>query len=377
MTAARGSGRSALLVTAAIALALGGCHRPPPPPPPISETGKLAQARAAMPASCEKRRAAFDAGGGRIVGGDPARPGSAPWQVEILSSPQYTEQDRAFDAGLAKGDECKLYLAERKTYELSHKCGASYIGGGFVLTAAHCVDNIPGFGGKEGNVLTDRRVRLGTQNLTQEDGFFAIDAVVVHRGYGTDRHLDDIALIRVRPDARIAQFIAAGRLAAIAPMRRRDRAFDKDEPLRVTGWGWMGYRANDSNVTRLDSDRQLQRTPAALQELAVAFVPDATCAADYPDNYGPGTICAGALADDGTVAIRKDSCQGDSGGPLTRAGDRPGDSRTLAGVVSSGRGCGAGTPGLYTRVALYEAWIAAAKTAAKSGEVVRVAQPGA
>ncbi len=370
MTAARGSGCAAL----SILLALSGCHRSPPPPPPTSE---VAEARAPMPASCEKRRAAFDAGGGRIVGGEPAKPGSAPWQVEILSSPQYTEQDRAFDAGLVKGDACKLYLAERATYELSHKCGASYVGGGFVLTAAHCVDNIPGFGGKAGNVLTDRRVLLGTQNLTQVDGLFAVDAVVIHDGYGSERHLDDIALIRVRPDARIARFIAAGRLAAIAPMRKRDRGFDKDEPLRVTGWGWMGYRADDTNVTRLDSDRQLQRNPAALQQLAVAFIPDTTCAADYPDNYGPGTLCAGALANDGSVAIRKDSCQGDSGGPLTRAGDREGDPRTLAGVVSSGRGCGAGTPGLYTRVALYEAWIAAARAAAKSGEVVRLAQPGA
>ena len=273
-------GRAACLLALTIAVALAGCNRAPPPNAPA----QTAQVRAPKVPSCEARRAAFDAGGGRIVGGDPALPRSAPWQVEILSSPQYSEQDRNFDAALAKGDDCKLYLADRKPYELSHKCGASYIGGGFILTAAHCVDNIAGFGGKPGNVLTDRRVRLATQNLTVEDGFFAIDGVVIHRGYGTTRHLDDIALIRVRQDPRIAQFEVSGRLAAIPPMRKADRAFDQGEPLRVTGWGWMGYRADDTNVTRLDSDRQLQRNPAALQQLVVSFVDDRTCAAAYPEN---------------------------------------------------------------------------------------------
>ena len=80
----------------------------------------------------------------------------------------------------ADGDTCKIYLAQRASYELAHKCGGAYIGDGWVATAAHCVDNIPGFDGNEGNVLTDRRMRLGTQNLTVDDGLFAIDAVVIH-----------------------------------------------------------------------------------------------------------------------------------------------------------------------------------------------------
>ncbi len=360
------------VVTLLLVLALAACDRAPPPPAPAQVAQIRTPAAVGTPPTCDERRAAFDAGAGRIVGGEPAKPGTAPWQAEILSSPQYTQQDRDYDAGLAKGDACKAYLADRETYELAHKCGASYIGENFIITAAHCVDNISGFNGKEGNVLTDRRVRLGTQNLTVEDGYFPIDAVVINRGYGTDRHLDDIALIRIRPDARIARFIGARRLAAIPPMRARDRAFDTDEPLRVTGWGWMGYRIDDTNITRLDGDQHLQRNPAALQQLAVSHIADTTCAAEYPKNYGPGTLCAAARADDGTIALRKDSCQGDSGGPLTRAGDRDGDARVLVGLVSSGRGCGSGTPGLYTRVAYYEAWIVAAKAAAKSGTVVRL-----
>jgi secreted trypsin-like serine protease len=323
---------------------------------------------------CGIRRARHDADGTRIVGGEPARPGSAPWQVEILSSPAYDAADRAYDATLEHQDPCKIHLAERRPWELAHKCGGAWIGDGWIATAAHCVDNIPGFDGREGNVLTDRRLRLGTQNISVDDRPFAIDAVVIHGGYSKATKLDDIALVRVAADPRIAEFEANGRLAAVQLMVAADREFDPGEALRVTGWGWMGQRRARDVVTRLDSAQRLQRNPAELQQLTLHYLPDAQCEAEYGAFYGPGALCAGALAADGSLETGKDSCQGDSGGPLTREED--GGRRSLVGIVSGGKGCGAGKPAVYTRVSHYEAWMAEAKAAARSGEVVRVASPG-
>lgn len=361
-----------LLIGLLCCAVLPGCKdsAPPPQPATVSATPKPAAKALADSESCEARRASADATGGRIVGGEPARPGSAPWQVEILSSPSYDAADRAYDATLADGDACKIYLAQRASYELAHKCGGAYIGDGWVATAAHCVDNIPGFDGKEGNVLTDRRLRLGTQNLTVEDGLFAIDAVVIHEGYKKETKLDDIALVRLTDDPRIADFKANGRLAAISVMGAGDRDFDDGEALRVTGWGWMGQRNESDTVSRRDSNNQLQRNPADLQQLALNYLPDAMCTKEYGEFYGPGALCAGTLAADGSIAVGKDSCQGDSGGPLTREED--GGKRSLVGVVSGGKGCGAGKPAVYTRLSYYTDWLIAAKAAARKGEVVRL-----
>ncbi|MBB3860043.1 hypothetical protein GGQ88_001304 [Novosphingobium hassiacum] len=334
----------------------------------VADTEQTANAGPVIPTGdCEARRLSKVR---RVVGGTTAKKENGLWQAEILSSPSYSEADREYDRSLAHGDPCKIYLDLRADYELAHKCGGSWLGDGFVITAAHCVDNIPGFNGKAGNVLTDRRVRLGTLSLLVTDGFFDIDAVVIHAGYNSERKLDDIALIRLRPDARLAQFKSAKRLAAIRTMVPSDPDFRPDEDLLVTGWGWMGSRDAKVMVTRLDNEGNVQRNPSALRQLQLAWLPDAMCQAEYGRFYDAGMLCAASRDADGAIALDKDSCQGDSGGPLTRVGAN--GRRVLVGLVSGGTGCGAGKPAVYTRVSAYADWIRQAKRAAASGRVVRV-----
>ena len=193
---------------------------------------------------------------------------------------------------------------------------------------------------------------------------------MIHKGYSKDTSLDDIALIRLKSDARIAAMLASKRLAPIALMQPGDRDFDREEPLLVTGWGLMAQRAENEGMSRLDSKGELNHNPAELQQVDLNYLDDSSCSTEYAAKYGPGALCAGALGDDGKIVAGKDSCQGDSGGPLTREEQR--GVRTLVGLVSNGKGCAAAKPGVYTRVSAYAPWIAAAKQSAISGQVVRL-----
>ncbi|QUL37968.1 serine protease [Erythrobacter sp. JK5] len=357
--------------------ALTACQQSQPASERAEDAAPVASAEGSS--RSERCRARLESNsGGRIVGGEPARPRSAPWQIAIMSDPGYSDAERRFDATLQDGDECKSYLAEREEFELAHKCGGSYLGDGWIVTAAHCVLSIKAPDGSASDAITHRHVLLGTQNLTIQDGTFEIAAVVVHSGYSKRNKMDDIALIRLRDDAatkrRLDALIAEKRLAAIEPMQPDDRDFDEKEELRVTGWGYMGQRNANRDWQRLrDSQGELQRRPAALQQLSINYLDDNLCEDHFTD-FGAGSLCAGPAISDGTVGEGRDSCQGDSGGPLTRLED--GGRRLLVGLVSVGKGCGApGVPAVYVRVSHYADWIAQAKRAARMSAVTEWPRP--
>lgn len=295
-------------------------------------------------------------GDGRIVGGFRALEGSAPWQVEIYSTYVYAAADLDADAALADGDPKKLYLSAKAPWERDHRCGGVFIGGAWVLTAAHCVLNVTG------DVLTARRVRVGTQDLSQGGTTYRIERAVVHKDYDDIKKQHDIALLKIAPDGATHRPVAGLRSIRILGRQPGDRPLTAFDRVAVTGWGLTGAR--DANGRALAVGGVL-RASAALMQVDVTVFPPSQCekVADYQGFMGSGVICAGS----DTPA--HDSCNGDSGGPLTRA--QGPTERVLVGLVSWGKGCGvAGVPGIYTDVAQHADWIEGAKQA-PAGRVSR------
>jgi secreted trypsin-like serine protease len=310
---------------------------------------------------------------GRIVGGEPAPAGTAKWQVEFFWAKDYDEAAKKKDAIRKPNDPNKIFIADRAEHDLDHKCGGSYIGGGWIVTAAHCFTVAATDTKKPFDTLRldELAVRMGTQNISDGSGaVFTIDALVVHAGYMQNKiKKHDIALVHVRDDGKIARL--GGLLAEIPQQKSTDKPiYDRDE-LLVTGWGWQGQR-NEKTAMRRDTQGNLQKYPGELQQLKISYVAMADCAAlpglkSVSDaNYA---ICAGYIPKPGEEG--KDSCTGDSGGPLSRF---TGGKRVLVGIVSVGVGCAIrGKPGIYTRVSAYDKWIAAAKAPKHIGKVTLLA----
>ena len=271
----------------------------------------------------------------RIVGGEIAGAESWPWQVALVEP-----HDRAGRRGAG----------------FRQFCGGSVIAPRWVLTAAHCVDDlIPG----------NLQVLVGTHDLDQGGRRIDVTAIRVHQDYSDATEGNDIALLRLARPAGVAavELPTAERVEALAtpgswataigwgllrPLQCKSGSKPGAHGCRPHGGGEGHFVDGLTGRPVKPADVRTSK----LMEVELPLIGEATCRDAYPrDAIDYRTLCAG-LRRGG-----KDSCQGDSGGPLVVRDDA---TWVQAGVVSWGHGCARpGKYGVYTNVGAFADWVRA------------------
>lgn len=253
------------------------------------------------------------------TGGFRVKPGSAPWQALIWRPQQL--------GGASLGS------AERVL------CGGSLIAKGWILTAAHCIDD------ETGPIKTaGHRVRLGVKDPSANEGIsYPILETHKHRRFTTSDYAFDIALIRY-DYAKGRRLGKTDKIALIRPdpLAIGKRTIKSGDRVYAYGWGWTAWEGEGTTTTDyLQGVRMNLRSE-----------PSCTTYTGFKDRLRKNAVlCARGNKNQQT-------CRGDSGGPLVTYEDasrRP----VLLGVVSAGVKCGTtGKPGRYPRIAKVREWIA-------------------
>ncbi len=210
-----------------------------------------------------------------------------------------------------------LVNADDQDASTAQFCGGSLIAPDWVLTAAHCLEDMQ---------AADTDVLLGQSDLNQNNGErIGVDRIIMHPDYASQGF----------PDLALLQLSGSSSAPVISLPSRNNPAPNDGELATVTGWGQISETGPASTQ---------------LRETTMPVVDHNTCNQAYDDDIDQDSmVCAGSPSGD------RDSCYGDSGGPLFVQRNAE---FVQAGVVSFGEACGlAGVPGVYARVASYYDWI--------------------
>ncbi|KAL4882060.1 trypsin-like serine protease [Aspergillus karnatakaensis] len=191
-------------------------------------------------------------------------------------------------------------------------CGGSIVSPNHIVTAAHCVSNVP---------ESELTIRAGSSLSASGGKVLDVSAAAIHPEYYAPRTDNDMAVLTLNESIPFGSEIAAIALPGLTG-ETGSGALSAGTEVVISGWGSLSEGGASSPT---------------LQAVTVNVVGIEECRAIFQD-FGVITesmFCAG-VPEGG-----KDACQGDSGGPVVADG-------VLVGVVSWGNGCAReGFPGVY------------------------------
>jgi secreted trypsin-like serine protease len=235
-----------------------------------------------------------------VIGGSPATPHQAPWAAEVDS---------------------------QVTATLGASCSGSVIAPGYVLTAAHCVEDVTTGAAYRPDEM---RVSTGSPSRSGARQVLAVRAVHVDPDFDRKTLFADAAVLE----------LASPTDATAIPLESTalDASLTPGTPATVAGWG----------IT----DPSASVEPDLLQTGTLALQSDVWCAsalAPYRLFDAAAMRCAAVPG----FGVRV--CHGDSGGPLTVTDGEGND--VLVGVTSwSDASCGP-VASVFTRVAAIAPWV--------------------
>merc|ERR1712048_54839 len=264
--------------------------------------------------------------GGRVIGGIDTKPGEMPWQVGLWKVGTDGWNDEFY-------------------------CGGTVINEWFVLTAAHCIEEVweEDLVLKFGDHNRDKTIEMEKKGKPPR-GFQRgeVELIIPHDGWDAETLENDIAMLKLRTPIKFTRTVQP----ACLPTSQEDAPVvdpEKNQNFKcyISGWG----------KTKGGKDGQ---TANILQKAEMPLISRKVCA-DMNNRNSPNKIngylmlCAGQ-GPDSIVS----GCQGDSGGPLVCIDNAQADKKyVLTGAVSWGdRDCRSKEKyTVFARVSHYLPWI--------------------